>query len=114
VAGPCLSPNSRVRSSLSVLPAQGSGDRRGPLAHNFPFDALQIPLNCLEAGFRSCETQVLPEANRRGIAALSAGRQDGGGEMVHHGAFAAENWATRESARGYNDQRERVDQSAKA
>jgi aryl-alcohol dehydrogenase-like predicted oxidoreductase len=40
------------------------------LAHNFPFDTVQLPLNCFDAPFRSFETQVLPEANRRGIAAL--------------------------------------------
>ena len=29
-----------------------------------------MPLNCLDATFRSFETNVLPEVNRRGIAAL--------------------------------------------
>ena len=39
------------------------------LSHDFPFDTVQMPLNCCDATFRSFETQVLPEANRRGIAA---------------------------------------------
>ncbi|MCU1297139.1 MAG: Aldo/keto reductase [Acidobacteriaceae bacterium] len=40
------------------------------LAHNFPFDTVQMPLNCFDATFRSFETQVLPEAARQGLAAL--------------------------------------------
>src|ERR1035438_7880690 len=40
------------------------------LSHSFPFDTVQMPLNCLDATFRSFETNVLPEVNRRGIAAL--------------------------------------------
>jgi aryl-alcohol dehydrogenase-like predicted oxidoreductase len=36
------------------------------LSHNFPFDTVQMPLNCLDATFRSFETNVLPEVNRRG------------------------------------------------
>ena len=39
------------------------------LSHDFPFDTVQMPLNCFDATFRSFETQVLPEAMRRGIAA---------------------------------------------
>src|SRR5579862_9136713 len=31
------------------------------LSHNFPFDTVQMPLNCLDASFRSFEMQVLPE-----------------------------------------------------
>jgi hypothetical protein len=38
------------------------------LAHNFPFDTVQMPLNCLDATFRSFESNVLPEVNRRGMA----------------------------------------------
>jgi aryl-alcohol dehydrogenase-like predicted oxidoreductase len=41
------------------------------LATGFPFDAVQMPLNPLDAGFSlSFEKLVLPELNRRGIAAL--------------------------------------------
>ncbi len=56
------------------------------LAHNFPFDTVQMPLNCCDATFRSFETQVLPEANRRGIAALGMKSLGGSGELVTHGA----------------------------
>src|ERR1700723_2489091 len=41
------------------------------LTQDFPFDTVQMPLNCLDATFRSFETQVMPEANRRGIAVLA-------------------------------------------
>jgi hypothetical protein len=41
------------------------------LATGFPFDAVQMPLNAFDATFHSFETQVLPELNRRGIAALA-------------------------------------------
>jgi len=40
------------------------------LSQNFPFDTVQMPLNCFDGTFRSFETQVLPELNRRGIAPL--------------------------------------------
>src|ERR1700683_5480352 len=40
------------------------------LSHNFPFDTVQMPLNCLDATFRSFETNVLPEAQKQGIAVL--------------------------------------------
>jgi aryl-alcohol dehydrogenase-like predicted oxidoreductase len=40
------------------------------LAHDFPFDTVQMPLNCFDATFRSFETHVLPEATRHGIAVL--------------------------------------------
>ena len=40
------------------------------LAQDFPFDTVQMPLNAFDASFRSFETQVLPEATKRGIAVL--------------------------------------------
>jgi aryl-alcohol dehydrogenase-like predicted oxidoreductase len=40
------------------------------LSHEFPFDTIQMPLNCFDASFHSFENQVLPEAARRGIAVL--------------------------------------------
>lgn len=59
------------------------------LAHGFPFDAVQMPLNCFDASFRSFETQVLPEVNRRGMAALGMKSMGGSGEMVKQGAVTA-------------------------
>jgi uncharacterized protein len=40
------------------------------IRRGYPFDTVQMPLNCLDATFRSVEQEVVPEANRRGIAVL--------------------------------------------
>jgi aryl-alcohol dehydrogenase-like predicted oxidoreductase len=60
------------------------------LAHDFPFDAVQMPLNCFDASFRSFETDVLPEVTRRGIAVLGMKSLGGSGEMVRHGGVTAQ------------------------
>ena len=60
------------------------------LSHDFPFDTIQMPLNCCDATFRSFETQVLPEANRRRMAALGMKSLGGSGELVKFGAITAE------------------------
>ncbi len=56
------------------------------LTQDFPFDTVQMPLNVLDATFRSFETQVMPEANRRGIAVLGMKSMGGSGEIISHGA----------------------------
>ena len=60
------------------------------LSHDFPFDTVQMPLNCCDASFRSFENHVLPEATRRGIAALGMKSLGGSGELVRHGAVTPE------------------------
>jgi aryl-alcohol dehydrogenase-like predicted oxidoreductase len=60
------------------------------LRHGFPFDTVQMPLNCFDATFRSFQTQVLPEAQRRGVAVLGMKSLGGGGEMVTKGAITPE------------------------
>ena len=60
------------------------------LSHDFPFDTVQMPLNCCDGTFRSFETHVLPEATRRGIAALGMKSLGGSGELVKHGAVTPE------------------------
>ena len=60
------------------------------LSHGFPFDTVQMPLNCLDAGFRSFEQHVLPELNRRGMAPLGMKSMGGSGELVRHGVITAE------------------------
>jgi len=60
------------------------------LSHDFPFDTVQMPLNCCDATFRSFETHVLPEVNRRGIGALGMKSLGGSGELVRHGAVTPE------------------------
>jgi aryl-alcohol dehydrogenase-like predicted oxidoreductase len=59
------------------------------LSHDFAFDAVQMPLNCFDATFRSFEQNVLPEANRRGMAVLGMKSMGGSGEMLRHGAVTA-------------------------
>ncbi len=60
------------------------------LSHDFPFDTVQLPLNALDATFRSFEQQVLPEATKRGIAVLGMKSLGGSGEIAVHGAVTAE------------------------
>jgi uncharacterized protein len=55
------------------------------LSHNFPFDTVQMPLNCFDATFRSFEQHILPELNNRGIAPLGMKSFGGSGEMLRHG-----------------------------
>lgn len=52
------------------------------LAHDYPFDTCQLPLNCFDATFRSFEERVLPELNRRGMAALGMKSMCGEGDAV--------------------------------
>ncbi|CAN5647545.1 aldo/keto reductase [soil metagenome] len=52
------------------------------LRYDYPFDACQMPLNVLDGAFRSFEQQVLPELNRRGIAALGMKSMCGDGGPV--------------------------------
>ena len=40
-------------------------------AHNFRFDVVQMPLNVMDAHFRSFERQVLPFLARQGIGLVS-------------------------------------------
>lgn len=54
--------------------------------HNVKFDTVQMPLNAFDATYRSFEQQVLPEATRRGMAALGMKSLGGGGEAVTQGA----------------------------
>jgi len=60
------------------------------LATGYPFDAVQMPLNPFDATFLSFETQVIPELNRRGIAALGMKPFNGKGEPLKKGLLTAE------------------------
>ena len=52
------------------------------LAHGFPFDSCQLPLNGFDATFRSFERQVLPELISRGIAPIGMKSLGGDGNAV--------------------------------
>jgi predicted aldo/keto reductase-like oxidoreductase len=60
------------------------------LATGFPFDSVQMPLNAFDANFHSFEQQVLPELNRRGIAALGMKPICGHGTPVQKGVLTGE------------------------
>jgi aryl-alcohol dehydrogenase-like predicted oxidoreductase len=60
------------------------------LSHDYPFDTIQMPLNCFDASFHSFENEVMPEANRRGMAVLGMKSLGGSGEMVTSGAITPE------------------------
>ncbi len=49
------------------------------------FDTVQMPLNCLDATFRSFETNVLPQARKPGVAVLGMKSMDGSGEIIIQG-----------------------------
>lgn len=60
------------------------------LATGFPFDSVQMPLNPFDASFLSFQNMVLPELNKRGIAALGMKPISGHGEAVQKGVLTAE------------------------
>jgi len=63
------------------------------LSYNFPFDAVQMPLNVLDAHFRSFEKQVLPELVARNIGVIGMKPLGGGrrtGAIVGTGKVTAE------------------------
>ena len=60
------------------------------LQHGFPFDTVQMPLNCFDGTFQSFEQQVLPEAARLGVAVLGMKSLGGSGEMVTSGTITPE------------------------
>jgi len=49
-----------------------------------------MPLNCFDATYRSFEQQVLPELQRRGIAALGMKSLGGDGQPIQYGVVRAE------------------------
>jgi aryl-alcohol dehydrogenase-like predicted oxidoreductase len=60
------------------------------LAHGFPFDSVQLPLNCFDATFRSFERDVLPAARNRGLAVLGMKSMGGEGDAVRKKVVTAE------------------------
>jgi uncharacterized protein len=60
------------------------------IRRGYPFDSVQMPLNCLDASFRSFEKQILPELTQRGIAALGMKPMGGTAGAVKGGLVKAE------------------------
>jgi hypothetical protein len=60
------------------------------IRRGYPFDTVQMPLNCLDATFRSFERLILPEVNKRGMAALGMKSMGGTATAVKSGLVKAE------------------------
>jgi predicted aldo/keto reductase-like oxidoreductase len=60
------------------------------LAHDFPFDAVQLPLCGFDASFRSFEREVLPTLVKRGIAPIGMKSLNGNAEAVKQGVIKPE------------------------
>ncbi len=62
------------------------------LAHDYPFDTCQLPLNCFDSSFedRSFERQVLPELHRRQIAPIGMKSLGGEGRQVKQKVITAQ------------------------
>ena len=52
------------------------------LAHDFPFDTCQMPLNVFDGTYRSFEHDVLPVLNQRGIAPIGMKSLTGNAEPI--------------------------------
>ncbi len=60
------------------------------LAYGFPFDSVQMPLNCFDGTFRSFEHAVLPEAQRQGLAVIGMKSMGGEGDAVRKKVVTAD------------------------
>ena len=52
------------------------------LQHDFPWDTCQLPINVMDAHFRSFQREVLPVLIDRGIGAIGMKSLGGGGQLV--------------------------------
>jgi aryl-alcohol dehydrogenase-like predicted oxidoreductase len=55
------------------------------LAHDYAFDTIQMPLNCMDTHFQSFEQRVLPEAQKRGMGIFGMKSLGGGAEIIRGG-----------------------------
>jgi aryl-alcohol dehydrogenase-like predicted oxidoreductase len=60
------------------------------LSYGYPFDSVQMPLNCFDGSFRSFEQRVLPEAQKRGMAVIGMKSMNGHAPAVLAGVLSAE------------------------
>ncbi|OWK38536.1 aldo/keto reductase [Fimbriiglobus ruber] len=60
------------------------------IRRGYPFDSVQMPLNPLDANFRSFQNLVVPEAKKRGMAVLGMKSVGGTGDVVKKGLVTAE------------------------
>ena len=64
------------------------------LEQDFEWDTCQMPINVMDAHYRSFQREVLPELNRRGIGCIGMKSLGGDGQMISAGL-------TPQQARGY-------------
>jgi predicted aldo/keto reductase-like oxidoreductase len=57
------------------------------LKRGYAFDTIQMPLNPLDASYRSFQNEVLPVARDRGLAVFGMKSMGGSGEMISKGAL---------------------------
>src|SRR5690606_6547572 len=60
------------------------------LDQDFPWDACQLPINVLDAHYRSFQNETLPELNRRGIGVIGMKSLGGRGQLVTELGLSAE------------------------
>jgi aryl-alcohol dehydrogenase-like predicted oxidoreductase len=60
------------------------------LSYDYPFDSVQMPLNAFDASYRSFQKHVLPEVNKRGMAALGMKSLGGNGQPIIKGVATVE------------------------
>jgi aryl-alcohol dehydrogenase-like predicted oxidoreductase len=60
------------------------------LAHDFPFDTCQMPLNVFDGTYRSFEQEVLPVLTQRGIAPIGMKSLSGNAEPIKQGLVTPE------------------------
>ncbi|MEQ1655893.1 MAG: aldo/keto reductase [Nitrospira sp.] len=60
------------------------------LAHDFPFDTCQMPLNVFDGTYRSFEQEVLPVLTQRGIAPIGMKSLSGNAEPIKQGVVTPE------------------------
>ena len=60
------------------------------LAHDFPFDTCQMPLNVFDGTYRSFAQEVLPVLTQRGIAPLAMKSLSGNAEPIKQGVVTVE------------------------
>lgn len=60
------------------------------LSRDLAFDAVQLPLNAFDAHFASFQERVLPELNKRGVAAIGMKSLGGTGEMIRKKLLSVE------------------------
>lgn len=60
------------------------------LDQDFDWDTCQMPINVMDAHFRSFQHDVLPELNRRGIAALGMKSLGGAAQFINNAGLSVE------------------------